>query len=201
MKILNFFLVLFLANSLIFQTILGSEWKLEKEAEGIAIYTRNIDGSSIKEFKAEMTITCNIADVLRILQDVNNYKNWMPDCIDSKLLKLMNENEQYYYIENKLPFPFENRDMILKAEISNKEGIQTISLNAIPDYIQKIKKKTRIKVVKGKWELIPEKDGKVLIRHQLLVEPGGNLPAWLVNLKIIEQPFSTFKNLKTQLSK
>ena len=38
------------------------------------------------------------------------------------------------------------------------------------------------------------------VSYFLNVDPGGSIPAWLVNLAVAEGPYESFRNLKRQLS-
>ncbi len=174
----------------------GSNWALEKREDGITIYTRQADDLLYKEFKAEMTVNASAEKVLDILLDADNFKNWMPGCRNSRLITKLEDNQQYNYVESRFPFPFENRDMVYKTAYTTSGDTEQITMVANPGYIEEYKNITRIKIINGKWEVIPQGGDKVLIRHQLYMEPGGSIPVWLVNLKIADHPYDTFKNLR-----
>jgi hypothetical protein len=44
--------------------------------------------------------------------------------------------------------------------------------------------------------LIPSKDGVIQINYQLMVNPGGYVPAWIVNMAAIDGPFETMVHFK-----
>jgi len=51
------------------------------------------------------------------------------------------------------------------------------------------------------WEFTPQADGKVAIDYYLKSDPGGFLPAWLVNMAIEQGPMQTIKKFKKELNK
>ena len=53
----------------------------------------------------------------------------------------------------------------------------------------------------AQWIIIPEKNGVLNAEYRLLVEPGGNIPAWLVNLAVVDGPFDTNLKMKEWLFK
>jgi hypothetical protein len=53
----------------------------------------------------------------------------------------------------------------------------------------------------GKWTITPIGDDEIKVEYTLHVEPGGNLPAWIVNMFATEGPLHIFKKLKLQLQK
>jgi hypothetical protein len=42
---------------------------------------------------------------------------------------------------------------------------------------------------------------KVKITYELSIDPGGNLPKWLVNTLAVDFPFNTLKNLRQLVKK
>ncbi len=59
----------------------------------------------------------------------------------------------------------------------------------------------RVQTMSGYWEFMPvvsggENSGKVKVTYELSLDPGGNLPKWLVNTLAVDLPFHTLKNLR-----
>ena len=53
----------------------------------------------------------------------------------------------------------------------------------------------------SKWYIQPLQKGQVQIEYILQVDPGGMVPAWLINLFAARGPFESFKNLRKQVKK
>ena len=104
--ILSLFLIASMLNA---QT---TEWKLEKNENGIKVYTRKTDEFPIKEFKAIVTLNTDLNTLIKILDNVEDYPNWMKDCTYAKTIKQVNENERYDYATAHVPWPLTDRDMI-----------------------------------------------------------------------------------------
>lgn len=168
-----------------------NNWELKKDEDGIKIYTSNQKESVYKKFKAIAVFTCKPIDMVEILKDANNYNNWVADCENVKLLT-QDSIIQYHYIEISLPWPFDNRDMIYKFEynILNSSKIK-VSINGVPDYINKKKGVVRMDKVSGEWlfELIG--DNKTKVTYMLHSEPGGEIPGWLANTTVVDMPYNT----------
>ncbi|GAA4310475.1 hypothetical protein GCM10023149_05170 [Mucilaginibacter gynuensis] len=49
--------------------------------------------------------------------------------------------------------------------------------------------------------ITPLKNGQIKVEYSLHVDPGGALPAWLVNMFATDGPMKIFRNLKLQLQK
>ncbi|QQS50721.1 MAG: START domain-containing protein [Bacteroidota bacterium] len=181
--------------------LLQAQWKLEKKEGGIEVYTRPVEGSEYKEFKAEMVLDCSMDAILELLKDADNFYKWLHNCKSSKLLKRIDHTLQYNYTVTELPFPFDNRDMIFKAQFSVSNGIHKISLEGTPNYIQEQTNLVRMKDAKGSWIFTPLDDSKIKVSYQLWVDPGGAIPAWLSNLKVVEIPYESLNNMRMQLAK
>ncbi|MBZ0251864.1 MAG: hypothetical protein K8I02_00875, partial [Candidatus Methylomirabilis sp.] len=59
----------------------------------------------------------------------------------------------------------------------------------------------RMPTVKGGYVFRPKPGGAVEIDYQLHVEPGGALPAWLVNALAVDTPFETLKGMREAAKK
>jgi len=197
MKNLSILIIVMLLGS--YSSIAVAQWELEKNEDGIKVYTRSVANSNFKEFRAEIELECSADKVIRLLKDANNFKKWLHNCNSSSLLKKISDDEQYNYTETVLPFPFENRDMIFRAQFSEVNNNHLVTLTGVPDYIKKKDKITRMEQAKGRWEIINIKDNKILVRYQLWVEPGGAIPSWLANLKVVEVPYETLKNMRKKV--
>lgn len=176
-------------------------WKLAKEEAGIKVYTKAEPGSEYKAFKADMQVSCKIEDIVEVLKNMNSNNTWVVNCKGVKLLET-GDNDQYYYIETSLPWPFNNRDMVYHFQYTEiNSGQVRVTVTGIPGYIQPREGITRMAKTNGHWLLSTIDSGKTAITYQMHVEPGGLIPAWLANPFIENVPFSTFKELRDIVQK
>jgi len=179
------------------------DWQLKKEKDGISIYTRKVEGSNFLEFKAITTIDkVLLMDVLDILLDVENYDKLYADCMNPKLLKKEGNFYDIHYIQTKGVLTLKDRDGIYeqKTVIDNNGKHALVSLKPLPDYIDVYKNCVRIRDGSGFWELEDMGKGTVKVIYQFHGEPGGEIPAWLVNRFVVSHPLKTIKNLKERLN-
>ena len=176
-------------------------WRLVKEEDGIRVYTKFESGSEYKAFKAEMQVDCKIENIVEVLKNSDSINNWIVNCKGIKLLKTVG-NDQYYYIETSLPFPFKNRDMVYHFQYIGINGAQVkVDVIGIPDYIPAREGIVRMAKTNGYWLLTSVDSNKTSVTYQMHVEPGGLIPAWLANPFIVNVPFSTFKELRKIIQK
>ena len=176
-------------------------WNLVKEEAGIKVYTKAESGSKYKAFKAEMQVNCKIENIIEVLKKTDSINNWVVNCKGVKLLET-EDNDQYYYIETSLPWPFDNRDMVYHfqyIEINSEQ--ERVNVTGVPDYVQPRKGIVRMVKTNGYWLLTSIDAHKTEVIYQMHVEPGGLIPAWLANPFIKNVPFSTFKELRNIVQK
>ena len=170
-------------------------WELEKDEEGILVYTKVEKDSDFKSFKAVIVLDASIPEIIRVLKNVDSYTTWYGYTKTSVLLNQTLDN-QYNYVETQFPWPYDNRDMIYKMSInlSNPQKI-IISLKGIPDYIPKKEGIVRMEKAEGYIILRPQADSTELT-YVFHSEPGDNIPVWLANSSISELPYKTLIGLR-----
>ncbi len=180
-----------------------SPWKLHSNKEGIQVYTQDVKGSSFKALKAVCTVETSLSRLAAVLLDVKNTKDWVYATKVCKLLKQVSPSELYYYSELSLPWPASNRDFIIRISIAQDPTTKLVSVTAEnkPDYVPGKKTVVRIRESAAFWQLTPLANGMVKVEYTMQVDPGGLLPAWLVNLFVAKGPTQTFVKLREQVKK
>lgn len=179
-----------------------SAWSLKKNESGIQIYTRPAKNSSIDEFKGEMIVNASLPGIIKLVQNMPACSQWIKYCKQGKFLKKESEKVTYTYTLTSLPWPMDNRDTVVKNTIEyypENKGAK-ISFDGAPDFIPVAEGITRIRKVNGFWEFSKLENGSYKITYQVLSDPG-NIPAWMVNMGIVDQPFETLRNMKVMLTK
>ena len=59
----------------------------------------------------------------------------------------------------------------------------------------------RIQRLEAKWILTPKAQGYTDISFYLLIDLGGSLPAWIVNMAVADGPFETVLNMRSEVQK
>ena len=178
-----------------------SEWKLSLEKDEISIYTRSIETSNFKEFLAEATMTGSIEEFREIIMGINNYPEWMPDCKSAEIIDHPNPNDVTYHMKLKVPFPFANRDIVQQLVLTEHDNILEIEIINRPLKVKENKKYVRLQRAYGKWSIKQPSEGNISIRFQYFADPGGDIPAWLVNSFVVKNPHITLLNMKEMMAK
>ncbi|HVV56314.1 MAG TPA: START domain-containing protein [Mucilaginibacter sp.] len=180
-----------------------NHWKLGTEKEGIKIYTSLVPGSKIKAIKVETELDATPAQLVAVIMDVKNAPEWVYHTKSCVLVKQVSPSELYYYSEISLPWPAANRDFVAHLTVNRdpQTGIVTIQGPAVPGYVPVKKGVVRVDHSDGKWVIIPDGSSQVKVMYSIHVDPGGDLPAWLVNMFAAQGPLQIFRNLKLELQK
>lgn len=177
------------------------EWHLKKDKDGIKVYTDNSDTSKFNSIKVECTLDGTCERLISILKDVENHKKWVYATKTSYPIKAVSENEQLYYAETSLPWPFDNRDVVIRMTIfpGQKANECTIITLGEPEKLPVKKGIVRIPYFNSRYEVRGAGDKKINITYYLESDPGGKLPPWLVNMFSVKGPYETFSNLASLL--
>jgi hypothetical protein len=180
-----------------------SDWKLSTDKEGIKVYTSIVPDSKIKAVKVECDLNATPSQLVAVVMDINTAPDWVYHVKSAKLLKQVSPSELYYYSEVSLPWPAANRDFVAHLTVSKDPSTKIITIDgpAVPGYVPVKKGIVRIANSSGKWVITPIGANQVHVQYSIHVDPGGSLPAWLVNIFATDAPLKIFENLRVQLQK
>ena len=176
-------------------------WELKKSKNGIKVYVREVPSSKIHEFKAVTLLNADFDEVVDLIKDGDNLKNWNYKTSDSKTIKVISPSERIIWMKNDLPWPVRNRDHVTHMKIE-RISEDEVKIWLMPDSSGTVPEKeglVRIVDFNGYW-LVKKVLGQVEVTHQLFGDPNGKLPTWLLNTLLTKAPYTSFSNMKAQLS-
>lgn len=179
----------------------SNDWELKKFENGISVYTRYSESSDYKELKAVFQLKTSQSSVIALLNDVESYPQWVYRCGTSKILKKDSEKHLIRYQTIVAPWPVDNRDVVVEVNSYQDEKTKVVyqKVKALPDYSPELKNHVRIRDFRAVWTLKPLKNGIIEIEYELLVNPAGAIPAWIVNMAMVDGPYETSINMKKRL--
>ncbi len=200
MRLLPFIL---LFNILCFSQDNKDDWHLKKYRHDIAVYSRKTANSDFRELKSIVYLKTSLNSIVALINDRETYPQWVYKCGQAKVLKKISESELIHYQTVIAPWPAENRDFVVNIKVSQDERTKIVTIRSTckADYIPQVAHHVRITEFNACWTLVPLKDGTVQINYQLLVNPGGYVPAWLVNMAAIDGPYETMFHFKEWIVK
>lgn len=177
-------------------------WVLVKDKNETLIYTRTPTDSQIKELKVVSILNCNVNKIESFIDNINYYPKWQANIATVKVLKAIDPNTQYIYFTTNVPWPISNRDIILFSKKSRTDNNAVIyKLSCVSNFIIENPNFIRVKKFRSLCKIEPMPNNRVTITFECFGDPEGYIPDNIINLFIVESPYSTFKNLKKLIEK
>jgi len=176
-------------------------WSLARERDGISVFTRPVEGSGIREFKGTALVAASTERVRALLRDADRFKTWFPNTSESKLLA-RDGDVAYQYSVLDAPWPVSDRDNVFRSEttVDPASGVVAIRVRAAPDYHPVQPERVRVRRALGLWLLEPIAKDSTRVTFTMHLEPGGGVPQWLINARVVETPFEALTNLRTAVA-
>lgn len=176
----------------------GVEWKLKRDRNGIQVFLSKVSGSRFRAVMSVMEVEATPKQLAALVMDLENCPNWASLCKSAKVIERISVNETYVHSVNNAPFPVRNRDIVshVKWSYDHVSGKVSMRSDAAPDKLPKKRGLVRIRYASSEWHFTPKPNGMVLVENYAHVDPNGKVPAWLINLTIVESPYKTLKNMR-----
>jgi hypothetical protein len=205
--LIRVFIIILLMATCLEASVKVGPWKKIRESDGITGWVRTNSRSSVDEVRAEGIIDAPMPVVEAILRDVPAQKKFMFLCDDAKKIELPgypNAADCFStYFQQGLPWPLSDRYGLGRISLIIDSATGRIIVRGLAikaDF--KPPKSGMVEMPFGDvtWILKEQAGGKTILTYQLLTDPGGNLPASVVNLLLKNLGVTTLKNIR-KLSK
>ena len=179
------------------------DWTLKTDKEGIKIYTKTPDNSPFKAVKTVCNIDASLSELTAVLMDIKNCADWVYATKTCTVLKQNSPSDLFYHSEVDIPWPVSNRDFIVRLVVTQDATTKAVTVigENKPTYLPENKNVVRIQQSYSKWLITPMPNGQLQIEYVLQVDPGGSVPAWLINMFATKGPLETFQKLRQQVKK
>jgi hypothetical protein len=179
------------------------KWKLSKDKDGIKVFLAENPKSKFKSVKVECSLQGNFDKLILVLTNVDHLKDWVYNTKTSYLIKRITPHDLYYYTETSIPWPMSNRDAVVHLRITKDSLQRFVRVSAIsePLFIPEREDKVRIPRSNVNWYVTMPAKNTLTIIYTFEADPGGNLPAWVVNSFADKGPYESFKKLSELLRK
>lgn len=174
-----------------------TDWELVKKDEDMEVYLRKPEGQKYEDVRIITVADASVKEILAALEDIPYYSEWGYATKTSEFVRKISKSEFDYYIGISMPFPVKDRDVIIhyKREKDPHTGYTNIQLSSNPDLRKERDGHIRVRQFECSYILKPLKNGSVEIEYTVSADPGGNLPAWVVNLFTTKGPIHTMRGL------
>lgn len=177
---------------------LAAEWELSVDSDGIKVWTRERAGSKYKEAKGEAIIPAPPAKVFSVIVSAETCKEWVFGCVNSYVIERPRPQDGVVYMRTNNLWPVSDRDAVFLAETSydDKNQIYRAKLTQKSEVLPPIDGVVRIESMVGSWDVYPDSQTQSKVVFWSHVEPGGLLPAALVNLALSNLHKNSLKSLR-----
>lgn len=188
--------VIFLAN--IAWTMSGSgEWKLELDKNGVQVYSLKAPGAYNKQFKGVMRARYSLNHLVAGLIEnatLENCRNFIPSCIDMKVIEPWSERTMSDTVlwRLALPPPFAPRETLIRSQVSQDPQSKAVVIDIIaaPNSAPRNAGSVRLTHLQNRWRYTPLGKGEVEIEFLQDIDMGGLFPDFLLNLAGAEETYA-----------
>ncbi len=175
------------------------EWRLVTDRDGVQVFMAHNDDSAIKTFRGEAVVP--MSDFRAIGNQINDYEfiaSWMHMISSISEIGRDSGTDRQVWITTRLPWPVRNRDAPLDLEIRQdpETGTVTIAYEANDELLEPQSGYVRMPALNGILEFTPLRPGEVHVTFQVVLDPGGYIPAWIANLILRDIPYFSLRRLQ-----
>ncbi|MFZ5723890.1 MAG: hypothetical protein ACOY33_09550 [Pseudomonadota bacterium] len=174
-------------------------WKLVSERDGIQVYMAHNDDSRIKTFRGVTVMEYeDFYSPIAILDDEEYLPRWLYLIREVHELRRRSPVDRDYQMVTKLPWPVADRDAGLHFRIQQDPQTAAIRIDfrsrdgilpPNPDYV-------RIPEMVGHFSSVPIGDRKVQVSFEVLLDPGGYIPAFMANFILKDIPYQSLQRFR-----
>lgn len=165
-----------------------------REPGEVKTWVRSVEGAQVKEFRGEVDVPHPPLQVLKTLDHVEGFPQWVFRCKHSERIEGVGVYLQIHGV-----WPVSDRDAALRSRVEVLSDRVVVRTDAEPDLRPQQKGHVRIPFLKNSFDVIPLPDGGSRIVFQTFVDPGGILPSWLSNMVAKQGPLETLTDMKKVL--
>lgn len=177
-------------------------WQLKRSRDGIKVYTRTVAGSKFRAVKATATIHTRLSSIVAMVRDTRACPHWQAMCAEARALKVISPTDVYVYQVTHLPWPASDRDVTAHVLWHQNPVTLTVTMtaHAVDGLMAPQPHRVRVTQATTYWRFQPAGHGMVNVTTEAHIDPGGPLPAWIVNMLIVNSPFKTMSNIRRLLA-
>jgi hypothetical protein len=182
-------------------------WRLIAETkDGIRAYKRNVPGSKLLAFKGEGVLDVPLAKAFQVLFDTTRATEWIADLKECRVVREISDTEYIEYDRvGTPPLIMKNRDFVSRVTMFAHPKRKTLVMHYEPATDPSVPAgsgNVRGEIAWGEYNLISIDHGRrTQMTAEILCDPKGGVPQWLVNWFQQSWPLDTFRKMRRQAAK
>jgi hypothetical protein len=178
-------------------------WQLDADTQGIKLYTRQMPGHPLKDFRGVMQVQAPLAQVAATLADVPAMPEWFFLLREARFIKGDRVDDSYIYMAMKGIWPVSPRDAV--AHVVVKQDPATLTIHVLVNSADGIMPKqngfVRIPSMEASWRLTPVSGTHTEVEIIGSADPGGWIPLTLANFLVTTLPEQSLKKMRQYIAK
>lgn len=174
------------------------DWVLITDKDGVKVYRAHTDDSPIKTFRGETDVSLeDFRSIGAIMDDYDFVSSWLHMVSEIEGFKRPSPHRREVWLTTRLPWPVADRDVVL--EVLMEQDLETYTVRMPFRQVVRIPDKdkyVRVPRMDGYLEFAPIEPGRIHLTIEVILDPGGRLPAWLANLILRDIPYFSLKSFR-----
>lgn len=180
------------------------KWKKVKDKNGIKVYRAHTENSRLKTFRAVTRVELdNIHSFVEMMTDVDSYPQWVHMSSGAEITNTDDPRVYQLMVETGMPWPVKDRHTVLDVNISQMEDYSVrfdLQQSKLPS--RDPKGSILCPEAFGYYQINTIPDSKeVDITVEVFVDPGGYVPAFLLNLITDDVSYFTTRKMRRYIQK
>ncbi|MCG8394154.1 MAG: START domain-containing protein [Pseudomonadales bacterium] len=182
------------------------DWELVSDRNDIQVYMKHRDESRLKTFRGVTRFTLKDEYALAaLLNDYPSYPKWLHFVDSAEEFDRRGPLDRSLRFTTQLPWPLADREAVLQALVKQTmtadEQSVMIDLVNRPDALPPNNDYIRFPEMTGKLGFRRLGNDQVEMTYELILDPGGYIPAWIANILLRDAPYFTLERLRRMISK
>ena len=183
-------------SSLLELSLLSQDsWNFVSEANDVRVFSRELDGSSVKVIKGEGTVEANAELIYSVVSDPYRRQWYDETCTESRVVESLDESTNLVHncFEARTIFcRAASRDFVFVARSSQlQNGTCVVASKSVDsELVPPLKNFVRARVLLGGWIIRPssQNSNRSLVTYIIHLDLGGSVPMWIKKLVMEDQP-------------
>lgn len=178
-------------------------WEEIYVEDGVTVHRAEVEDSKLFAFKGTKVMKGTRQDVLGVLLDNEHRINWVDRLATNYILQLHTPYDYVLYQNFELPALFSDRDYVYRGRVVEDEGsgVVTLSMQSIEHDKAPPTTGVRAELINSRYVLTPLDSGDTQVEVEIITDPKGMMPSWLVNMIQKDWPRETLTRLEGEFAK
>ncbi len=174
------------------------DWEPLNSKEGIDVSRSAIPNMDILGVRGVGTVDLHIAKLWAVFSDVSKQPEWIDRLKETRLVSKPEEASVRYYSQYYSPWPISNRDFLFQRviNIDEENKIITVMVHSVEDEREpEADCCVRGWLSRAYWRFSAQESGKTKVEVEVVTDPKGLIPTWIINLVQRSWPVKSISNL------